>query len=239
MRRVSLMLLLTLAVAGRASGGDFTFNSNLTAGDFANLAEVMADAVAFPVMSSAASSGVKGFAILAVAGGPRVDTGDSWWRNAVQGSTYGGIWTGGHVLVRKGLPWRLDVGGQVGEISGARFIGADARWMFVEEGALSPAVAVRASYTRLQNAPLALSVREAQLMVSKGFVVLTPYAAIGVRQVDANVTFGASPVVHYSMQHNRTTAAAGVKFGLVPFRFFGELRQGAKLGAFVGVGVGL
>jgi len=241
MRRASIAVFLTLmlAVAGRAGAGGFAFDPHLSAGDFDDLAGVVADAVAFPLMSSAASSGVTGFEVLAAAGGPRVDRNASWWRYAVSGSTYGGIWPGARLIVRKGLPWRLDVGGQIGQIAGARFLGGDARLALLEGGALSPAAALRVSYTRLQNAPMALEAKEAQIVLSKGFPVLTPYAAVGVRRVDASVTFGQAPVIHYASRQNTTTLAAGVRVHLVPFRFVGEVRKGAKMGGFVGVGVGL
>jgi len=239
MRRASIVVLLTLVVASRAGAGGFAFDPHLSAGDFDDLAGVVADAVAFPLMTSAASSGVTGFEVLAAAGGPRVDRNASWWRYAVSGSTYGGIWPGARLIVRKGLPWRLDVGGQVGEIAGAHFLGGDARLALLEGGALSPAAALRVSYSRLQNAPMALDAKEVQLVLSKGFPIVTPYAAVGVRRVDADVTFGQAPVIHYSSRQNATTLAAGVQVRLVPFRFVGELRKGAKMGGFVGVGVGL
>ena len=239
MRQVVLALLLMVALARRASADGLSLDPRLTEGDFGNLAEAVADAIAFPNLGPAAPSGLTGFEVLAAAGGPRVDTGERWWRYAVDSRTYGGVWSGVRLIARKGLPWNLDVGAQIGQLAGERFLGGEARWALLESGVLSPALALRASYSRLEDAPLAVEVKEAQLVLSKAFTLLTPYAAAGYRRVEANAKFGEPTPIQHSVRSDRTITAAGVRVSLVPFHFVGEVRQGSKLGFFVGVGVGL
>lgn len=241
MRRLcsGLCVVPLVLTAGLAHAGGFSFGPQFTENDLKGLAGAIGDVVTFPNLGTAAATGLTGLEVLAAAGGPQVDTGSSWWRY-VDGRTVGGVLYGHRVIVRKGLPLNLDVGAQFGQVAGERFWGGEVRWAVLEGGTVSPALALRASYSQLTGAPFDLDVAEAQLIISKGFLVVAPYGAIGYRRVFARANFGEPVAAAHSADSNRGTLTAGVRVTLFPLvRLIGEVRQSSKTSFFFGVGVGL
>jgi len=238
MRRCSAVLA-ALAVAGAAHAGEFRIDPAITPGELTDLVEAVADVIVFPNVGPAEPGGLTGFDILGVAGGPQVDTDDAWWDHGVDGDTTAGVFYGTRLVARKGLPAGLDVGVQVGKVMGEQFWGADLKWAFLHGGAISPALALRASYSRLEGDALDVEVAEAQAVVSKGFAMLTPYAAVGYRRVEGNGAPGDGSVVLAVGAEERMTGAVGVRLTLLPVRVVAEVRQGWERGVFVGLGVGL
>jgi hypothetical protein len=235
--RVSIGLLIVL-VAMPAAADSFSFDAAFTTSDFGSLAEAVADVVTVPNLGPAEATGLRGFSILAATGGPQVDGSAHWFRHGIDGSTTAGLLLGGRIIARKGLPWGLDVGGETGRVEGSKFWGAEARWALVRGGMLQPALALRASYAKLEEA-FDLNVKEVQLVLSKGFAMLTPYVALGYRRVEASARFGEPVASVHALTKDRVTGAAGVRLTLFPFQLVGEVRQGFKRSVFVGVGVGL
>ncbi|OFV82319.1 MAG: hypothetical protein A2Y78_01840 [Acidobacteria bacterium RBG_13_68_16] len=241
MKRLCLgVFVVALALAaGPAHAGGFTFDAHFTQSDLAGLAEGIGDALTFPNLGTAVPTGLAGFEVLAAAGGPQVDTGSHWWRY-VDARTAGGVLYGQRVIVRKGLPFNLDVGVQAGQVAGERFWGGEVRWAVLEGGAVSPAVALRASYSKLSTAPFECEVAEGQLFVSKGFLVVSPYGGIGYRRVSARATFGEPVAAGHSVDLNRGTVTVGARVTLFPLvHLVGEVRKSAKTSIFLGLGVGL
>ena len=240
MRRAATVVVAVLAAmaAAGARAGDIRFGTGFSPGDLSTMVDVVSDAVVFPNLGPAEPTGLVGFEVLAAAGGPRADTGSHWWKNGVSGDTTLGVLNGSRIIVRKGLPLRFDVGVQSGEVLGQRFWGVEGRWALLEGGVVSPALALRASHSWLDG-PLDLKVDEAQLVLSKGFAMLTPYAAVGYRRGEGRATIGDLVARRYAVTESRATAAAGVRLGLPVFRVVAEVRRGAETGYFIGVGVGL
>jgi hypothetical protein len=239
MRRVAAAVMLAVLSGASAHAAGLRLGAGFTAADLGALADSLGDVLTFPNLGGAAPTGITGFEVLAAVGGPQVDTGAHWWHE-VDGSTAGGVFYGQRVIVRKGLPFHLDVGVQAGQVLGERFWGGEVRWALLEGGTVSPAVALRGTYSRLAGSGVDADVAEGQLVVSKGFVVVTPYAAIGFRRVTAAATFGQPTPVHASVDANRWVGTVGARVSLLPvLHLVGELRQGADRSVYVGVGVGL
>ncbi len=235
------VVLVALALsAGLAHAGEVGLSAGFTQADLDSITEALGDAVNFPNFGGAAPGGVTGFQILGAAGGPAIDTSAHWWLYVTHANTVGGVLFGGRVIVRKGLPFNLDVGVQVGKVFGDQFWGADVRWAFVESGALSPAMALRAAYSRANSSLLdRLEVAEGQLVVSKDLPVVSPYGAIGYRRVSGRASFGDPVPLGYSSTTSGVTATVGAKLGLLPFfHVVGEVRRTTSTCVFVGVGVG-
>jgi hypothetical protein len=233
-----LIWVAVFALAATASAGDIHLGTSVTSSDIHAMTAVLSDALELPTLAPAEPLGLTGFELLLAAGGPQVDTDAHWWRSGVTGNTVGGTLVAPRVLVRKGLPFRLDVGAQGGSLLGYRFWGGELRWAAMEGGSLSPALGVRVAYARLTGAPLRLSSVQAQVEVSKGFAFLTPYAALGFRDARGTAAAGGEGgSVHAS--DSRVTGVAGVRVSLLPFQLVGEVRQGRRRGYFVGLGVGI
>lgn len=238
MRRLLVCVLICL-VAGRASAGDLVLTPGFSPQDLAELGAVMADAIAFPQLAEAAPLGVTGFHVVVAAGGPQVTTRADWWNSAMKNRVVGNVLLAPRALLRKGLPMRLDVGAQVGQLFGLTFWGGEVAWGLMEGGALLPAVGLSGSFCRIEDSPVALDIGEARLTVSKGFVLVTPFAALGVRRERAAAELAPPFAGIWRVQNDRFTGAAGIVMGVPPLRFVAEVRRGAAPGFFFGVGVGL
>jgi len=93
------------------------------------------------------------------------------------------------VHVHKGLPLSMDVGAFVSAVpsSNIKATGLELRYAFVEGNTVLPAMAVRGSYSTLSGVDhLDLKTTGLELTISKGFVMLTPYAGIGKVKVSGN-----------------------------------------------------
>jgi hypothetical protein len=240
MRRVLPFALLAALLAGPAGASGFSFSTSFTPADFRDLADAFGDAISFPNLGMAASTGVAGFEVMAAAGGPQVDTGSHWWRSGVDAQTFGGVLTGYRGIVRKGLPGHLDVGAQVGRVAGEQFWGGELRWAIWDGGILVPAAALRLAYSRLGASAVALDVSEVQLVVSKGFPIVSPYAAAGFRRSVAKAEFGDPIPLRHRVDAERWTGVVGVRSTLLPFfHVVAEARRGSGTSFLVGAGVGL
>ncbi len=84
--------------------------------------------------------------------------------------------------VHKGLPFGIDLGAVYSQVPSTdiQYWGGEIRYSFVSGNLAIPAVAVRGSYTQLVGIDeLDLTTKGLELTVSKGFLLLTPYAGIG------------------------------------------------------------
>jgi hypothetical protein len=78
----------------------------------------------------------------------------------------------------------------------------------------TPALAIRAAATRLYGVDqLDLNTRSLELLVSKGFLMLTPYAGVG--KVWGNVTPNVSNLQKESTDANKLFAGVNFNLGLV------------------------
>lgn len=240
MRRTWLSLVALVLSGGLAHAGSFTLDPRFTHDDFASMTEALADVLTFPNLATATPTGVAGFEVMAAAGGPQVDTGSNWWHLAPHANTVGGVLVGQRIILRKGLPYRLDVGAQFGNVMGEKFWGGEVRWALMEGGVVSPGASVRAAYSRLQNAPFDVEVAEAQIVASKGFAFVSPYAALGYRRVFAKASFGAPVPASHSADSGGWTGALGARVSVLHLvRLVGEFRPGTQKSVFIGLGVGL
>ncbi len=84
--------------------------------------------------------------------------------------------------VHKGLPFGVDIGAFLSAVpeTDIRVFGGEVRYAILEGSTVTPALAIRATYSRLEGEDeLELDNKGIELTVSKGFVMATPYAAIG------------------------------------------------------------
>lgn len=81
-----------------------------------------------------------------------------------------------------GLPFGFDVGVMAGAApsTNVRLYGGEVKWAFIKGSTTMPAIALRGSYTQLAGVDqLDFNTKGADLSISKGFAMFTPYAGIG------------------------------------------------------------
>lgn len=117
----------------------------------------------------------------------------------------------------KGLPFNIDIGASLGRVptTGITTAGGELRWAFVPGGVLTPALAVRASYSQLSGLDqLKASSAGLDVSISKGFLFATPYAGIGTVTTRTQVT-GTTLLRKERIQQTRVFGGVNVNLGLV------------------------
>ena len=65
-------------------------------------------------------------------------------------------------------------------------MGAEVKWAILQGSAVTPAVAIRGAYTKLSGVTdMDISTKSADLSISKGFAMFTPYAGYGMVWIES------------------------------------------------------
>ena len=157
---------------------------------------------------------------------------------AIRGDLTGGFLSVGRIGVRKGLPGGVDLGVSYGRALGSDLdvLAGEVQWAFVKGGAATPALALRLAGGGSEGSD-AYELRQlgAELVLSKGFAVVTPFVGGGIVRSDGTFRRAAGELTVDSTQ--------GVVFGgltlhlLVP-RITVEVERGETLQGVLRVGIG-
>lgn len=166
---------------------------NLDQGQFEDLAENLGAATHYKGVTPAEGLGIIGFDV--GVGLANTDIDETLFDQASDGSFDGSGFNLARLHVHKGLPFGLDIGASVasGIDNDVRVLGAELRYSIVSGGVVSPSLGIRASYSQVAGIDdLDVNNAALELTVSKGFLMLTPYAGIGIVRTtaDADEQFG-------------------------------------------------
>jgi hypothetical protein len=159
-------------------------------------------------------------------------------RPALTDGVPGGLLTIYRVGGRKGLPWGIDLGASYGRVldSDLELLNAEVSWAILEGGAVTPALGLRFTGGRGSGDGYDLDQYGAEVLVSKGFTVLTPYAGAGWSWSES--TF-ARPGGDLAFDSSRAFLYGGVILNLLIPKISIEVEQGETLQGAVRVAFGL
>lgn len=123
------------------------------------------------------------------------------------------------LYIYKGLPFNIDVAAFYSRVptTNIKLTGLELRYAILEGGVALPAVAVRGSTTRLSGVDqLALSTKNLDVSISKGFAIFTPYAGIGSVWVDSTPN-GAGTLIKETFRQGKIFAGANINMGFSNF----------------------
>jgi len=183
MTRLPRLLALASALTGAsaAQAADFNALELLNQQEFRLLAEDLSAATSFKPLIPSEGLGITGFDIGISAGATMLQNRDVLSKAAGGASLPKALPLVG-VRVHKGLPFDIDLGASLATLPGtnARMSGGELRWAVVSGGAIMPAVALRASVSSVSGVDeLKLRTTGFDVSISKGFLMLTPYAGVG------------------------------------------------------------
>ena len=191
MKRIARPLgLVVAAVIGSSTAawaGDLSSLGSLSQAEFSALSKDLAAATSHKPMEPAAPLTLAGFDLSAGVSSTNTQAGNAW--NKASGEGMGQLLQT-KISATKGLPWGLDIGGFVSKFpnSNATASGFHAKYALLEGGVISPALALRTSYSRMGGvSQMDLSNTTLDVLVSKGFVGFTPYAGLGTVRSNAKV----------------------------------------------------
>lgn len=214
-------LFVSLA-AGSALALDFEIPSTTPQAQFNELVTEAGRLTAYRSMMPAEPGGLTGFDIGVAISGVEVDS-NLWQDFNVDESAIAVP----RLMVRKGLPLNLDVGAFYAEVSDYDLTlqGFELQWALLEGTAATPALALRGSYTKLDAAgEMEVKTTAADLVVSKGFAMFTPYAGVGTVGFEGKYT-GALGASLDKFDDSETRFFAGLQFAIALLNLTAEYEQ--------------
>jgi hypothetical protein len=178
---------LTMGLAATAWAGDVSNFSAINQTEFLALSKDLAAATSTKVNEPAAPLELTGFDIGGSASMTQTQAGAAW--SKVSGSSADQL-VQTKLSVTKGLPWGIDVGAFTSKLASSNVSasGFHMKYALISGNAVMPAVALRASQSRMSGvSQMDLTNTGYELLISKGFLGLTPYAGVGVVKSNASI----------------------------------------------------
>lgn len=193
MKKIILLGIIATALVMTFSpvlASDIGFREGLSQGDFNSLTKEAGAAIGYKNMAPAAPLGTTGFDAGLEISALSIDDGSLKWKNAFGGDAPSYLIIP-KIRVRKGLPFGIDIGAMYSYVpdTNIKLYGAEISKAILEGTLATPAVSVRATYTTLSGVnDLGLQTFGIDTSVSKGFILVTPYAGTGVIWVNGEAT---------------------------------------------------
>jgi hypothetical protein len=182
-RRLRLELFLLLALSAAVPARAWEVSGDAAPDDFRAFHRRFSSDAYFYPRHGASPLGLIGFAVYADATYDSDFDGEPFVATAIDGDITGGFLSVARVGARKGLPGGIDLGLAYGRTLGGdvKLISAEIQYALIKGGLLSPALSIRVTGTRTTGSgAYDLDQYGAELLLSKGFTVLTPYIGAGV-----------------------------------------------------------
>ena len=238
-RRLNPEILLLLAFFAAVPVRAWEVSGGATPDDFQAFHRRFSSDVYFYPRHGAAPLGLIGFEIYADATYDRTFDDEPFIGTAIDGSFTGGFLSVARVGARKGLPGGIDLGLSYGRALGGdvKLLSAEVQYALIKGGLLSPALSVRVTGTRTTGSgAYGLDQYGAELLLSKGFTVLTPYVGAGVVRSKGTLdsTLGAS----FADTTTRGVVYGGVTLNLLLPKITFEVEKAGEVQGAVRVGFG-
>lgn len=233
MKKFGLAVLLTLTMTVPALARTDIEIINLDQADFRSFSKDFGMALSYVPMSPAAPLGDKlpGFDAGVEASYVKLDKGSLWYQKMDNTIKSNGNKVDlpnalliPRVHVQVGLPViPLDLGVSYAKVpsSDIKLVGYELKYAILKGGIALPAVAIRGAYTKLSGIDsLSISTKSADVSISKGIAIFTPYAGVGIVWISSDPRN--SPTVPIQSQLHKedirkSKAFAGVKTKIFPF----------------------
>lgn len=175
------LVLVMVLVCSVAFAGEFELQSNLSQKQFKDLSRDLALIVTPTPNSPAEPLKTIGFDIAVETFVADFDNSADYWQNAWDDGDPDGMALGYRVHAQKGFPFGLDLGASVtkgGNIPFTAFTG-EVKYAILKGTVATPALSVKGSYSYVTGLDdMDLQTASAGIYVSKGFLMLTPYAGL-------------------------------------------------------------
>lgn len=179
---------LALAVSPvLAADINFISAGTFSKSEFKSLSKEAGAAIGYRNMAPAAPLGITGFDIGGEVAAISVDKNSSYWDKAFKNDAPSYLIIP-KIRARKGLPFGIDVGAMYSYVPGSniKLYGAELSKSILDGTLATPAVGVRATYTKLAGVKdLGLQTYGVDASISKGILFFTPYAGAGMLVINS------------------------------------------------------
>ena len=211
------ILLATVQVAAAADNIDRI--NQLVQADFRNLSEDLGAALSYKAVIPAEPLGITGFDLGMEVTATKLQNRAAWDR-ASSGTAPSTLYVP-KLHLHKGLPAGFDLGAFYTAVPGSniKLWGVEGRYAIILGSTLSPALGVRATYSKLLGVDqLDFHTTSIELSVSKGFALFTPYAGVGRVQTTAEPK-GVTNVKKENFGQGKYFVGGNFNLGLVNLAF--------------------
>ena len=227
-KSITFATVILMFLAQHAAAMDISIPETATQGAFKDFVKEAGYALSFNPMAPAAPLNITGFDISVEVVGTDIEDTKQYWEMFVDDKDVISILPVPRLHVQKGLPKNIDVGAIYASVpdSNISLWGLELKWAILEGSAATPAVAIRGSFSKLTGVDeLDLNTMAADVLISKGFLMLTPYAGASVVKVS-----GKEKSDEVSLDSETATLfrlIGGVEFSPLPLLVInGELSMG-------------
>ena len=218
--RLCLLAALSAVLLPAASAGDLSNLGALTASEFRTVSEDLGAAVSYKPIVPTEPQGITGFDLGFEVTGTDISRSAAALRKAGASDSPMDTLMSSRVHLHKGLPLGFDIAAFMGNVSAinVNLVGAELRYALLAGGITTPAVGIRGAYTNMNGAnQLSLNTRSLDVSISKGFLMLTPYAGIGQVWVDSSPSAGTLGKESFAM--GKMFAGVNMNMGLLNLAF--------------------
>ncbi len=222
MRRIIIALLLVLITAVPAMAKtDITLPPSFTQDDFKGLSRDLGLAISYvPLATAEPLGGVLPHIDLGVeATSTSIDNNASYWTkisNVPGNSSIPSNLVMPKVHLQVGLPIiPIDLGFVYANVpnTNIKYTGYEVKWSILQGSVATPAIALRGAYTVLSGiSDIDISTKSADLSISKGFAMFTPYAGYALVWIDSKEKSTAVTLQDESLTENKWFVGCKITF---------------------------
>ena len=187
LKKLFLFSIVALFFQTTLYAKDLKFEDTYSQQNFKDLTKELGAALSFNPITPAESLGITGFDIGVEVSATKIDNKKEHWTKVFQNDAPS-IIPVPRIHIQKGLPWGIDVGVMYSKVpsSNITLFGFELKYAVLQGDTILPAIAVRGAYSKLGGVEdLDLSTMQADLMISKGFLMFTPYAGVSAIKISA------------------------------------------------------
>lgn len=234
-RTLSFLAVFLAATPSANAADDIDQIDQLIQTDFRRLSEDLGAALSYKAVIPATPLGLTGFDVGVEVTATKLENRDAWDR-ASSGTAPDTLYVP-RLHVHKGLPAGFDVGAFYSSVPGSniQLWGAELRYAIIKGDTLTPALGLRGTYSKLSGVDqLDFHTKGLELLVSKGFVIFTPYAGVG-RVWTVSEPVGVTNVSKEEFTQGKYFVGGNVNLGLINLALEADktgdaTSYGAKLG---------
>jgi hypothetical protein len=237
---IAVLLLLVLAVPALAKT-EITLPATLTQEDFKGLSRDLGLIISYVPLAPAEPLGgtLPHFDLGVEVTSASIDKNASYWKKIE--SVPGNDAIPSSVVMPKvhlqvGLPIiPIDLGIVYATVPGTdvKYTGYELKWAILKGGVATPAIAIRGAYTTLSGVnDMDISTKSADLSISKGFAMFTPYAGYGMVGIESKEKSNLVTLQDESLQEGK--GFIGCKLTFFPFMNLVVEADFAKVNSYSG-----
>ncbi len=187
MKTKILLMMLISSLSTLTSAKDIELTTGILQDEFKDFVNEFGTSLLFTPMAPAEPLGVTGFDVSLDLMITDINDSDAYWKKFFGGSQPYSYIPTPRLHLQKGLPFNIDLGAMYVTVpdSNIKLWGLEAKYAILEGTVATPALSVRASYSQLQGIDeLEIETQSLDILISKGFLMLTPYAGASMLRVN-------------------------------------------------------